>query len=353
MADWLLYGAYGYTGRLLTAEAVRRGHRPVLAGRNKTKLAALAQQHKLDYLVLDLVDGQILEATVADFDLVFHAAGPYSQTSTPMLRACLAGRTHYLDLSGELTVFENTYRHDRQAKERGIALITGAGFDVIPSNCLIQYVVDQLPQVRELQLAVAALGKSSGGTVKTTLETVAEGSKVRRAGRYEKITYGQDVKQVRFSNGKEYLAMAVPWGDLAAAYWATGVPDITTYLAFPRRIINNLRWAGPLAAKALSSNSLRHLGQKIAGWLASGPSEEFRRTRRSYFWVQATGADGQSVEAWLETMEAYQLTAVAGVRCVERLLERPLVGALAPAQAFGADFILEIEGSQRLDALEG
>jgi short subunit dehydrogenase-like uncharacterized protein len=65
----------------------------------------------------------------------------------------------------------------------------------------------------------------------------------------------------------------------------------------------------------------------------------------------ASDAEGNQAQAWLETMEAYQLTAVAGLRCVIKMLAERPVGALTPAQAFGADFILEIEGSKRIDIL--
>ena len=89
----MLYGAYGFTGRLLLAEAVRRGHRPVLAGRNAAKLAALATQYDLDWLALDLDYAERLNKTIERFTLVFHAAGPFIHTSEPMVRACLAGQT--------------------------------------------------------------------------------------------------------------------------------------------------------------------------------------------------------------------------------------------------------------------
>jgi short subunit dehydrogenase-like uncharacterized protein len=95
MRQWMLYGAYGFTGQLIVEEAVRRGHRPVLAGRNGTKLRALAERYGLDHVQLALDDATELTAVVGDFDLVFHSAGPYSVTGEPMMRACLAGRTHY------------------------------------------------------------------------------------------------------------------------------------------------------------------------------------------------------------------------------------------------------------------
>ncbi|MCP4359435.1 MAG: NAD(P)H-binding protein, partial [Chloroflexi bacterium] len=170
MKNWMIYGAYGYTGTLLAEEAVHRGHRPVLAGRSAKKLIPLAERLKLEYIVLDLEDTDRLFKVVAGFDLIFHAAGPFVHTSLPMVQACLTGRTHYLDITGEVPVFEQNLAFDRQARQQGIAIISGAGFDVVPTNCLATYVAGQIDKPTQLKIAVAALGGISGGTTKTMLE---------------------------------------------------------------------------------------------------------------------------------------------------------------------------------------
>lgn len=353
MSRWMIYGAYGYTGRLIVEEAVKRGHRPVLAGRSPAKLAPLAERYGLEYLVLSLDNEASLNRAVADFDLVYHVAGPYLRIAAPMVRACLAGRAHYLDLTGELPVIEMIFAHDDRAKEQGVALIPGAGFDVIPTDCLAVYVASQLPGALSLDLAIASSSAKSAGTIKTTLEVLPGGGTVRRDGRYVSWALGQDVRRLRFSDGRERVVMASPLGDLATAYRSTGIPNITVYLAFPAKQADLIGRIAPLSQKLMSLKVLRRLAQEMVAVTVKGPDEKTRQTARSYLYVRATGAAGGTAEAWLETMEAYRFTAVAGVRGVERVLAGNLSGALTPAQAFGVDFVLAIDDTRRYDTLTG
>src|SRR5690606_24676636 len=195
MSAWMIYGAYGFTGRLLVDEAVRRGHRPVLGGRDATKLAALAAAHDLEWVAVSLDDTQSLARAVEPFDLVFHAAGPFVRTSAPMIRACLDGQTHYIDITGELGVFENTFRLGDDAKKRGVALMSGAGFDIVPSDCLARYVADRLPGATHLRTALRTQAAFTSGTIKSALAGFNDypgGSVVLRDGRLVARPLGRD-----------------------------------------------------------------------------------------------------------------------------------------------------------------
>ncbi|MCB9454253.1 MAG: saccharopine dehydrogenase NADP-binding domain-containing protein, partial [Anaerolineaceae bacterium] len=153
MTQWMLYGATGYSGRLLAEEAIRRGHQPLLAGRSEEKLQPLAESLGLEYRAVPLDDAEALTRAVSRVALVLHAAGPFMQTSPPMLAACLSAGTHYLDITGEIPVLRNIFTFDEAARERGIALISGVGFDVIPTDCLSRYVADQVSGATTLELA--------------------------------------------------------------------------------------------------------------------------------------------------------------------------------------------------------
>jgi short subunit dehydrogenase-like uncharacterized protein len=349
-AEWMIYGAYGFTGALVAEEAVRRGHRPVLAGRSKKRLVPLAERLGLDWVRLDLCDANALAKAVGQVELVFHAAGPFIHTSEPVLGACLKAGTHYVDITGEIPVFRNTFAHDRLANQRGVALISGAGFDVIPTDCLAEHVASQVPYAVELETGIMSLGRPSAGTTKTMLELFPGGGMMRRDGQLVPQRWGTGVKRIRFPRG-ERTAFPIPWGDLETAYQTTGIPNITTYLAFPKNLIRLLRWSAPLGQQVLWVKAIRRVLQMGVERAFHGPDEKTRQTRRTRVWARAADKSGNEAQAWLETPEAYQFTAMGGVRCVERvLLERP-VGALTPALAFGADFVLEVEGTQRFDNL--
>lgn len=348
---WMLYGATGYTGRLIAEEAVRRGHRPVLAGRSREKLESLAQQLGLDMVVAGLEDVRALADALTGLPLVVHAAGPFIHTSETMIQACLSAGAHYLDITGEIPVFENTFRHDAEAKSRHVALLSGVGFDVVPTDCMARYVAEKVPGAKELELAFLMRSGASAGTTKSMLEHLPSGGKVRRGGALQPWPTGKGEKAVRFSNGREYTCMPIPWGDLVTAWHTTGIPDITTYMALPRQAALGMKLAGPLVQRALSVEPLRRWVQKRVEATVQGPTEEQRRTLRSYVWGRARAADGREAQAWLEVPEGYHFTALATLRAVEEVLARQPSGALTPAGAFGADFVLSIDGCHRLDAL--
>ncbi len=353
MLTWMLYGATGYTGVLLAEEAVRRGHKPLLAGRSADKLKPLAERLGLDYLAVGLEDHEVLVRALDGVDLVLHVAGPFSRTGKPMARACLTAGVHYLDLTGEISVFEMIYGYNKQAKKKGIALISGVGFDVIPTDCLAKYVADQIADAKRLNIAMHAITTTSPGTTKTQLEIVAGGGLARRDGWLVPYSLGSGARWVRFSHGKKPV-MAAPLADLSSAYRATGVPNITAYIVLPPGL-GVIASRAPAVLPAVQSLFASAWVRRAFGWLiertVKGPSAEHRQQARSYIWAGASNAQGETAQAWLETIEAYQFTAVAGIRSVERVLAGGLRGALSPAQAFGADFVLEIEGTRRYDNL--
>jgi len=345
---WMIYGANGYTGRLVVEEAVKRGHRPLLAGRSAERVAPLAEKYGLDWTAFPLDDESALRRAVAGVGLVFHAAGPFVHTARPMRSACLATGAHYLDITGEIPVLQESLALDAAARERGIAILSGAGFDVIPTDCAAKHAADRLPGATTLDIAIASLTRPSPGTAKSMLEGLTRGGWVRRGGKLLPHPTGRGARTVPFSH-RPLTVVPIPWGDLVTAYHSTGIPNITTYMAYPRRIIRFLPLTVALGGILLRPRPVRRLAQKVVERAVRGPDAAMRQTARSYIWVRAADAQGNEAQTWLETMEAYQLTAIGGVRCVEKLLPGEIRGSLTPAQAFGADFVLEIEGTTRAD----
>lgn len=347
---WMIYGAYGYTGKLVVEEALARGHRPLLAGRDPERLEAVAAAFGLPFHVLDLRDANALTGALLGRRLVLHCAGPFSRTSAPMVEACLRAGVHYVDITGEIPVFEAIFARDEEARRRRVALLPGAGFDVVPSDCLARYVADRCPGATSLEFFIDAGSSTSAGTARSMLEAVPEGGRVRRGGRLVPFPLGQGGRTARFAHG-ERRTLPIPWGDLATAYRSTGIPDITTYMAAPPGAESALKLLGGLLQKALASERIRAAFDRIAADLARPPDAAQRRSGRTGFYARAADGSGHVAEAWLETPEAYALTAMSAVRIVERLLAGAYAGALTPSLAFGADFVLEIPGTRRRDAL--
>lgn len=350
MKNWLLYGANGYTGRLIIEEALSRGHRPVLAGRSESKIAPLAQQYGLEYRCFDLSSQDVICEALKGISLVFHAAGPFVRTSEPMIRACLETQTHYVDITGELPVFANTFNYNELAREQGICLMSGVGFDVVPTDCLGAYVAQRLPDANKLELAFVMGVGASGGTSKTMVELIGKGGFIREDGKLKSFPLGTGFQQATFSDGRTLSVMPIPWGDLETAFHSTGIPNIITMIAIPKSPAT--RWFLLVFKHLMRVKPLVRGTQKLIGMLMDGPDESKEGTPHGQIWARTTNPKGETVEAWLEVSPGYTFTAKAGVLCVEKILASKLAGAFTPSMAFGADLVLEIEGSKRFDSLQ-
>jgi short subunit dehydrogenase-like uncharacterized protein len=344
-ASWLIYGANGYTGTLIAEEAVKRGHRPRLAGRNREALQALAERLRLEAAPCDLADGRSLKAAVSGSRLVLHCAGPFSETSRPMLDACLAEGAHYLDITGEIDVFSACHRRSAEASERGICVVPGVGFDVVPTDSVAALLKEALPDANSMVLAFEASGGPSVGTARTSVEGLAKGGRVRRGGALVEVPLA--FKTRTFIRGdKPRLTMTIPWGDVFTAYITTGVPDIEVYMSVsPSTVasVRRLNWLRPLMRFPLVTRLLQ--GRVAAS--VRPPSAEARSRTNCYIWGEAANRAGRAVRAEMETPNGYDLTVTAALGVVERLLAegvRPASGYLTPSQLMGSRYALGLPG---------
>jgi short subunit dehydrogenase-like uncharacterized protein len=341
----MIYGATGYTAGLVARRAVALGQRPVLAGRDAAGVAALASELNLAWTVLDLTEPSALRGALHDVDAVALCAGPFAHTAAPMLHACLETGTHYLDITGEIPVLADVLSRDRPAREANVALITGVGFDVVPTDCLAGLLAAALPGACALELAILAGGGVSAGTATTALSSAGGGGLRRVGGELRRAPVGRPRRQVPFPSGVR-PAVAVPWGDLVTAHASTGIDDITVYLATAGRpaLIS-------AATAALRVAALRRLATWAVRRGAPGPSARTRAATWCEVWGEVRDDAGGRRTATLRGPNAYDLTADAVVRAVDRVLDgvgegpgqvRP--GAHTPATAFGPGFVRVLDG---------
>ena len=348
--QFVIYGANGYTGALTAREAVARGLRPILAGRNAGALAALAGELGLDYRVVALDDPTGEDNLLDGVTAVLHCAGPFVFTSQPMADACLRNGVHYLDITGEIGVYEALAARDAEAKAAGVMLLPGVGFDIVPSDCLAAHLKRRLPSATHLTLALRALGGVSQGTALTGLEAIArgDGGMVRRAGKLTPVPSAWKTRAIDFGRGPR-SAVTIPWGDVAAAWYSTGIPNVEVYMAFPESMITAMkvsRYLGWLFAvpgvKALAANRIR------SG--APGPSDDARAQGVSLLWGRVEDDAGNAAETRMQTPEGYTLTVLVSLLIVEKVLAGAVKpGFQTPSLAFGPDLVMEIEGVTRTD----
>lgn len=342
---WLLYGANGFTGRLIAADAAERKLSPILAGRNEGAIREVAEPLGFEWRTFRLDDPVGLARGLEGVEAILLAAGPFSGTSAPVVEACLAGGVHYLDITGEIPVFEAVFARDAEARERDVALLPGAGFDVVPTDCLAASLAEALPEADRLILAFAAGGSGpSAGTARTIVEGFPRGGAVRRGGRLVREPLAHHRAVIPFAD-RPRPAVSIPWGDLSTAWRSTGIPNIAVMMAVPELLAPALRLFGA-AAPVLRFGPARRIAQKAIDRWVAGPDEETLLTGRSRLWGRATAADGRRVEGTALAPESYRFTAVAAVESARRLAADPARyrGALTPSKAFGAGFLTELPG---------
>ncbi len=340
---WLLYGAYGYTGRLIARLAAERGLSPLLAGRNPRKLEAMASSLGLEQRAFRLGKPAAIVEALHGVDVVVNAAGPFSRTFRRLVDACLARPCHYLDITGEIEVFEEAWALDERARAAGVILLPGVGFDVVPTDCAASRAASRLHEPTHLDIAFVASGSPSAGTLKTMLEGFGQPGKIRRDGRIVDVALGSVRRRVPF-NDRERDAMAIPWGDVSTAWHSTGVPNVRVFLASRNKLP---RWSSVLRP-LLRMPPARRLMQWVVGRMVDGPGAEQLARGWARVWCEARNATGEVAEVELLTPNGYALTADSAVTAVESVLapsyEGPPSGALTPSRAFGDDFVSRLRG---------
>lgn len=333
----LIYGANGYTGRLLVAECARRGLSPVLAGRRAEALAPLARPHGFEVRVAPLDRPAALRDMLDRVRVVLHAAGPFFRTSEPMLEACLDRGVHYLDITGEIAVFERVRLRHEQAVARGVVLLPGVGFDVVPTDCVAAQLAERMPGAQRLELAIAGGGGVSRGTLKTMLLGAGRGGAVREDGRIVPAPLGAGWLRVPFHD-RPRDTVTFPWGDISTAFTSTGIPNIRTYHALSRRAVRAARLVRDL--RPLLRGPVRRAVEALIDRVVAGPDAETRATRRMQVWGRVTRADGASLSAVATTPEGYRFTAIAAIEAATRVRAAPPApGYHTPSTAFGAHFL--------------
>jgi len=343
MQDWMIYGANGYTGALIAREAAARGLRPILAGRRAAALASLAAELGLAQRVFPA------EApALADVGLILNCAGPFSATAAPLMRACLQVGAHYLDITGEIDVFEHAHTLSGAAQAAGVVLCPGVGFDVIPTDCVARALAEALPDATHLALGFQTTASASPGTAKTAVEGLASGCKIRRDGRIVTVPMGTRTRQIDFGQGMR-TAMAFPWGDVSTAYYTTGIKNIEVFIAVPPALLWGA-WMGNLLAPLLGLAPMQAALKKGASTI-TGPTAEARAFSPCYVWGEVRNAAGEVRTARIRTANGYDVTIHGALAVARTLLSRTegAFGTLTPARLCGVELMTGLPGSGPLD----
>ena len=345
--SFLLYGANGYTGVLIAKYAAQYGLQPILVGRREEAIRPLAEELKLPFKIIDINDAPQLQAALQEVELVIHAAGPFSATAKQMIEACLQTGTHYLDINGDISVFEMIKQYDTKAKEKNIMLLPGVGFDVVPTDCMALQLKNKLPDATHLKLAFAAVGGGvSHGTAMTIVNKLGEGGAARENGKIVRKPLGKKGMWVDFGE-KKLFAMSIPWGDVATAYFTTGIPNIETYTTVKPKVYRMLKLQR-LFNWLLRTEWVKNIIRKKIKKRPAGPDDTMRSKAKSLIWGEATNKEGKVVTGHFICADGYTLTALSSLIISKKVLSTNFKpGYQTPASCYGEDLVMEIPGTVR------
>lgn len=327
----LIYGATGYTGKLLARTLVARGVKPVLAARN-AKVAEVAKELGCEHRVFTVEEAA---GHLAEVDVLVNLAGPFGITQGGLIRACIANKVHYLDIAGEVPEMEAAYAFSQAAEDAGIVLVPGAGFGVVPTDIAAKLAVERLEGADRLVISYATKGGASRGTLKTVLKDIHKPGVVIRAGKAALAQPAMGSHDFTV-DGRRFKGVYNPWrADLYTAQVSTGVPNIETYTVFPGLIVKMMKGGLGWLRKFML--------HRLVNWLPEGPSP--KQLAKGATFVHAVAyKDGRSASVEISGPEAYVFT----TECIFQVLlaldkGTTLKGAIPPS-TFGRELIEPIDG---------
>ena len=340
MRNFMIYGASGHTGQLLARRAVEAGLRPVLGGRNAQALAALARRLGLEYRAASIDEPRQLDRALAGLQTVLNAAGPFAATAAPMVEACLRSRTHYLDVSGELSVFAEIHRHDARARACGVLLLPGVGFLVLASDCLAAHVAQQLPGAVSLRIALSRPQFLSRGSRRTIVASIREHVLIRRGGALAQVPVG--ALRRRFDLGAGELdCSAINGAEVFVSALSTGIANIEIYAPASASERALYRLGGSFAQLLRTAPAQLTLNALADHW----PGSDSRRSLRQVIVAIAEDAAGKKVARRLRTPDAYEATATMALAAVSQVLHGlPHTGFHTPGAVFAPELLFSLPG---------
>jgi short subunit dehydrogenase-like uncharacterized protein len=178
------------------------------------------------------------------------------------------------------------------------------------------------------------------------VEGLPEGGRIRKDGRIVKVPAAYKVETILFTEDLSATAVTIPWGDVATAYYSTGIPNIEVLVGVPEKQIGKMKIPG-FMRWLLGLAPVQALMKAQIARRVKGPTDEQRARDEMYIYGEAWDDAGHKVAMRLRTREGYTLTAESGVKATQKVMEGRLApGAYTPSMAFGADYVLELEGTK-------
>ncbi len=318
----VVYGATGHTGRFIVEELLRRGHAPVLCGRDVTKLAAMARAHPgLVCHVAEVDDAAALDRTLRGASAVINAAGPFLDTTVPLMEAALRGGAHYLDTSAEQRAALAVFEQDGAAREAGIVAMPSVAFYGAFADLLATALMGDWPDADAIDIGVGLDGWRPTRGTRITGERNHGPRWIVRDGALLAIPDPAPTRQWQFPSplGTQDTVM-LSLSEIVAIARHLRCPSVRAYMNLaPLRDLRDPRTPAPVPA-----------------------DERGRSSQRFVLDVRVRRGD-VTRRAWAQGRDIYAVTAPLIVEALERVLAGDVAGAGAwsAGEAFDARGFLQ------------
>jgi short subunit dehydrogenase-like uncharacterized protein len=354
MADIVLYGATGYTGRLTAEAMVARGLSPVLAGRNRAALEAMAGQlGGLKVRVADVADPVSVRKLVKTGDVLVTTVGPFARYGKAALDAALAAKSHYLDSTGEPAFVRQVFEaYGDRARAMGKAFLPAFGYDYVPGNTA----------------AAAALEKAGAAATRVDVGyfvgdgktfNMSQGTFTSLAGAMSEpgVFFNDGARQLNYGglrtrrfelDGRAVGAMSVPGSEclaLPASY--PHLRDVNVYLGWFGNFSPVISAVAKGQRLLLGLPGYKRVVDFATGKLGSagkGPDENERAGEGSHIIAVAYDDSGNELAtAELRGVNGYTYTANMLAWGAQQAFEgrARAAGALGPVEAFGLPALID------------
>jgi short subunit dehydrogenase-like uncharacterized protein len=354
----VVFGATGYTGRLIAERLVAQGARPVLAGRSEARLAALAENlGDLEYVRADVLRKNSVFDLVGPDDVLVSTVGPFLKWGESAVRAAVAAGCTYLDSTGEPEFIRRVFEEfGPPAVRSGAALLTAMGYDFAPGALAGALALEDAGgDAARVDVGYYMLGGTatslSSGTRESLVGSTLGDNHAFREGRVRTVRPAERVRSFSVAGrGREAISVggAEHFG-LPASY--PGLREVNVYLG----------WFGPLARPLQAASlvgqvvrrvpgaqtAMRMTGERVLG-LASGPAAGTTPGGRSWIAAEAYDSAGRQLsEVHLAGVDGYEFTAAFMAWAAQQRVDGS--GALGPVEAYGLDRLLQGARTAGLD----
>lgn len=323
----LLYGATGYTGKIIAERAKELDIDFEIAGRDVNKVLPLANKLNVGHHVFDVDDENAWQKALTKKQVLINAAGPFAFTSKQAMYACLKAGVHYLDISAEMETYRLAESLDEEANAAGIQIISGAGL-FVSYDALAVHLSKLVNEPQLLKVGFRHYGGFSRGSILSSKNIANLGILVRSEGQVVKKMNPQP--EVFFFGSEKVECLPTPLGGIILAYKSTRIPNIEEFFSLK------------LPAAELPDLAPENLPE--------GPTAEERAAGRNGIAAEIIGKDGSIRRAYVDAPSGYDLTPLSVVAVAHRILKDNFkAGFQSPGSAYGESIIEDIPNTHLID----